>query len=68
MPQLTFRTLREAQVTTQMEFVEPLAKRHHFVRLSSGRWCRTLGPPRGEGLVKIRGRVWHSRTHVPCTS
>jgi hypothetical protein len=64
MPQLTFRTLREAQSTTRTEFVPSIAKRHHFVKLPSGRWCRTLGPPKGEGLVKKRGRVWH----VPYTS
>lgn len=34
-----------------------LRERHHFVRLASGRWTRTLGVP--ENAINVGGHVWH---------
>lgn len=56
-------SLRAIQTSTRCEFAPWLAKAHHFVRLPSGRWCRTLGVPEapdGRTLVHVRGRVWHT--------
>lgn len=62
MPTLTFPTLKAAQSATTLEFVPALAKRHHFVRSSSGAWCRTLGEPENaQTLRRVGPRVWHTR-------
>jgi hypothetical protein len=41
---MTFAS-RQAVYSSLREFVPALRKRHHVVKLVSGRWCRTLGPP-----------------------
>lgn len=60
MPVLTFDSLRDAQRTTNLEFVPRLAARHHYVQLTGGRWYRTLGVPESatKGLIHVRGNVW----------
>lgn len=61
-PDVSWPTLREAQQATALEFTPALAKRHHFVKSSNGRWYRTLGPPDPKGLTQVRDRVWHQST------
>jgi hypothetical protein len=64
---MTWPTLAVVQLATRIEFTKKLASAHHFVRLVSGRWTRTLGAP-GPCLYDgvrtctprlVRGRVWH---------
>ena len=57
---MTWETLAAVRSATNIEFTKALANVHHFLRLPSGRWCRTLGPP--EGAEHVRGRVWRTRT------
>jgi len=40
-----------------MEFASWLADRHHFVKLRSGRWTRTLGAPQHCKPLKA-SRCW----------
>lgn len=54
---MTYASLKQIQTVTKIEFTAALARLHHFVKLPSGRWTRTLGPP-GEGCKHIRGRIW----------
>ena len=55
---------RNAALASLHEFSEALRKRHHIVRLPSGLWCRTLGPPDASPtwpetrLTNVRGREW----------
>jgi hypothetical protein len=59
MPVLTFATLADVRRATTCEFAPWMAKLHHFVRLPSGRWVRTYGPPR-DCLPRRQARVWES--------
>lgn len=52
-------SLRAVRSQTSCEFTRELALLHHFVKLKSGRWTRTLGPPAASSVVHVRGRVWH---------
>lgn len=64
---MTWPTLKAARTATKIEFSDEGYKAHHFVRLPSGRWCRTLGAPgvrdpitgQPRKLKHVRGRVWH---------
>jgi len=40
---MTFNTLNHARSTTRLDYHESWAKKFHFVKLLSGKWCRTLG-------------------------
>lgn len=64
MGQPTWPTLKSVRQATNLEFIPALAKRHHFVKLTSGRWYRTLGPPNPVGLVQTGPRVWHRTDNV----
>lgn len=65
-------TLKGAQQQTACEFAPWLAQRHHFLRLLSGRWTRTLGPPsvvedavgRPIRAMHVHGRVWRQQLPV----
>lgn len=62
---MTFATLHQARTFTRLEGARSV-QAHHFVRLPSGRWTRTLGTPGdvvtpdGAPLraVRMRGRAW----------
>lgn len=65
---MTWATLAAVRASV-LEFSEAsgLREAHHFVRVLSGRWSRTLGPPAnatdsiGRTLTarNVRGNVWH---------
>lgn len=60
---MTWKTLKDARLATKCEFTKRLAEEHHFLRLPSGKWTRTLGQPKAADstlqLVHVVGRVWH---------
>lgn len=63
---MTWDSLADVRRQTMCDFTKALAEMHHFVRLPSGRWTRTLGPPglddRNDGrlaLTCVQARVWH---------
>lgn len=63
---MTWDTLVDVRRQTNIEFTKELADKHHFVRLPSGKWTRTLGPPgldkADDGRFNLRcvtTRVWH---------
>jgi hypothetical protein len=58
---MTWETLNDVRNQTKVEFVPELAKRHCYVRLSSGRWTRTLGPPDPQTATHVRGNVYQAK-------
>lgn len=56
---LTYRAVRASLL--EFSAASGLREAHHLVRLSSGRWTRTLGPP-GRDFLQGRGRCWYART------
>ncbi len=59
---MMWRKLKHVYDATRIEFTPELAAAHCFVRLPSGFWVRTLGPPsQREGpfrIVHVRGRAY----------
>lgn len=56
-------SLRAVRVDTDIHFVQPLARKHHFVQLQCGLWTRTLGPPAGCVPLSPRSRTWKQVSH-----
>lgn len=63
---MTWGTLRDVR-NSLLEFVPALRARHHIVRLTTGRYTRTLGAPDSrivtpEGkeyrTVNVKGNLW----------
>jgi hypothetical protein len=65
---MTWDSLRAVEMSTKCEFRPDLAAAHHFVRLLSGKYTRTLGPPKllpeqeadGIRCEHVRGRLWRN--------
>lgn len=53
---MVWETLGAVRLSTTLEFTSALARRHHFVRLTDGRWTRTYGPP--ADCVNVGVRKW----------
>lgn len=52
---------RKAVQDSLLEFTPALRARHHIVKLASGKWTRTLGPPgdtEKHRVVNVKGREW----------
>lgn len=55
---MVWPTLHAVIVASRCEFTATLFKAHHFVRLSEGRWTRTLGVP--DNATRVTGHIWHA--------
>lgn len=53
---MTYKTLKLMLSANANETPE-LRARHYYIKLPSGRWCRTLDAP-PHGAVHVRGRIY----------
>lgn len=56
---MTWTSLHSVRLCTVLEGARSV-QAHYFVRLSSGLWTRTYGPPKG--CTHVRGRVYRTAT------
>lgn len=59
-----FDTLEAARTYVACTFTKAARALIHYVRLSSGRWQTTFGPPKDNDISTVhhvRGNVWHTK-------